>query len=90
MAIFVIGISSFLFCIFEPEVDFIDLLFESVSAFATVGLSTGITPNLSLGSKIVSILVMYIGRLGPLTVASLWKFGKPSVVRYPDGNLAIG
>lgn len=90
IGIFVIAVSSFLFCVFEPEIDFIELLFESVSAFATVGLSTGITPSLSGGSKIVSIMVMYIGRLGPLTVASLWSFGKPSVVRYPDGNLAIG
>ena len=77
-------------CIFEPDINFIDILFESVSAFATVGLSTGITSELSLGSKIVSIIVMYIGRLGPLTVASLWNFSKASVVRYPDGNLAIG
>ena len=87
---FVIAISTFFLCVFEPHLGFVDLLFESVSAFATVGLSTGITSDLSMGSKIISIVVMYIGRLGPLTVASLWNFGKPSVVRYPDGNLAIG
>ena len=69
---------------------FLDLLFEMVSAFATVGLSTGITPELSAGAKIVSMAVMYIGRIGPLTVVSLWSFGRPSSVRYPDGNLAIG
>ena len=90
IGISVISASTFLICVFEPDLNFIDILFESVSAFATVGLSTGITPELSLGSKIVSIIVMYIGRLGPLTVASLWNFGKASVVRYPDGNLAIG
>ena len=86
----VIALSTFFLCIFEPSIDFIDLLFESVSAFATVGLSTGISPNLSAGSKIVSMLVMYIGRIGPLTVVTLWSFGKPSTVRYPDGNIAIG
>jgi trk system potassium uptake protein TrkH len=36
------------------------------------------------------MLVMYIGRLGPLTVVSLWSFARPTSVRYPDGNLAIG
>ena len=86
----VIALSTFFMCIFEPSIDFIDILFESVSAFATVGLSTGISPNLSVGSKIVSMLVMYIGRLGPLTVVTIWNFGKPSNVRYPDGNIAIG
>ena len=90
IGILVIFVSTLLLCVFEPNTDFIDLLFESVSAFATVGLSTGITPELSVGSKIVSIVVMYIGRLGPLTVASLWSFGKTSSVRYPDGNIAIG
>ena len=90
IGISVIATSTFFFCLFEPNIDFIDLLFESVSAFATVGVSTGITPSLSVGSKIVSMLVMYIGRLGPLTVVSLWSFARPSSVRYPDGNLAIG
>ena len=90
IGILVIFVSTLLLCVFEPNNDFIDLMFESVSAFATVGLSTGITPELSVGSKIVSIVVMYIGRLGPLTVASLWSFGKTSSVRYPDGNIAIG
>lgn len=45
-------------------------LFEAVSAFATVGLSTGITPGLSDASKIVLVLLMFLGRLGPLTLGS--------------------
>ena len=90
IGISVITISSFLLCIFEPTVDFIDILFEMVSASATVGLSTGITPELSAASKLVSMLVMYIGRLGPLTVVSIWNFQRKSNVRYPYGNIAIG
>ena len=90
IGISVVALSTFSLCLLEPSIEFIDLLFESVSAFATVGLSTGITPNLSVGAKITSILVMYIGRIGPLTVASLWGVSKSSSVRYPDGNLAIG
>ncbi len=48
---------------------FLELLFEVVSAFATVGLSTGVTSHLSPIGRIVIILLMFIGRLGPLTVA---------------------
>jgi trk system potassium uptake protein TrkH len=52
----------------EPELDFLDLLFDTVSAFGTVGLSTGIAPDLSLWGKIVLMIIMLIGRLGPLTL----------------------
>ena len=90
IGISVIASSTFLLTLFEPHIAFQDIMFEMVSAFATVGVSTGITADLSLPSKIVSIAVMYIGRLGPLTVASLWGFSKTSLVRYPEGNLAIG
>lgn len=90
IGISVITVSSFLLCIFEPTVNFIDILFEMVSASATVGLSTGITPELSSASKLVSMLVMYIGRLGPLTVVSIWNFQRKSNVSYPYGNIAIG
>lgn len=48
---------------------FIDLLFETVSAFSNVGLSAGITPNLSAGGLIIIAVTMFLGRLGPLTVA---------------------
>jgi len=48
--------------------DFIPVAFETVSAFSTTGFSTGITPDLSAGGKIVLIFAMFIGRLGPLTV----------------------
>lgn len=90
IGVFVIAISTFLVCLFEPMMSFVDVLFEMVSAFATVGLSTGITGSLSAGSKIVTMLVMFIGRLGPLTMASLWGFSKSSLVRYPEGDIAIG
>ena len=61
-----------------------------VCAFGTVGLSTGITPSLGLWAKLLSILLMYIGRLGPLTVATLWYFSHGERVRFPEGDLAIG
>ena len=74
----------------EPQLPLMDILVEITSAFATVGLSTGITPDLSVGSKLISILIMYIGRLGPLTVASLWYFSRGERYRYPEGNITIG
>ena len=78
---------TYLMTVFEPELSLMQILFEITSAFGTVGLSTGITPDLS---KLLSILIMYIGRLGPLTVASLWYFQRIERVGYPEGNIAIG
>ena len=87
LSLLVVFVSTFLLCILEPGCTFIQILFEVVSAFGTVGLSTGITPGLSDGSKLLSILVMYIGRLGPLTVASLWYFNRGERVHYAEGNM---
>ncbi len=76
--------------VMDPQIELLDALFEMTSAFGTVGLSTGITTSLSIGSKILSILIMYIGRLGPLTIATLWYFSRGERVRFPEGNIAIG
>src|SRR5690606_28679841 len=59
----------FILSITDSQFDIIKLAFEQVSAFATVGLSTGITAGLSDAGKIVIILSMYIGRVGTLTLA---------------------
>lgn len=90
MALAVIFTGTYLMSVFEPHLQLRDIAFEIFSAFGTVGLSNGITPELSPASKILSMVIMYIGRLGPLTVASLWHFGQEERVRYPEGNIAIG
>ncbi len=90
LALSVILVGTFLMIVMDPYLDLIDALVEVVSAFGTVGLSTGITPNLSIGSKLLSIAIMYIGRLGPLTIATLWYFTKGERVEFPEGNIAIG
>ncbi len=90
LAFAIIIASTYLMILMDPQVAFIDALFEMVSAFATVGLSTGITPTLSVGSKILSICIMFTGRLGPLTVASLWYFTNGDRVNFPEGDIAIG
>ena len=69
-----------------------DILYEVVSAFGTVGLSTGITPSLNVFSKILIILTMFIGRVGPLTVSMALAGGmrKPDAVRYPEERIMVG
>lgn len=83
-------LGTYLMSVFEPQLNLMDILFEVTSAFGTVGLSTGITPGLSVPSKLLSVLIMFIGRLGPLTIASVWYFADEQQVRYPEGNIAIG
>ena len=90
IGLLVVLVGTLLFMLAEPTVPLVDALFEVVSAFGTVGLSTGITPTLGLHAKLLSILLMYIGRLGPLTVATLWYFSHGERVRFPEGDLAIG
>ena len=70
------------------------LVFETVSAFATVGLSQGITSSLSIGSKIIIIITMFLGRLGPLTVLSIWNNRKNMFrereIGYVEEDIVIG
>lgn len=90
LAVGVVITGTYLMVIFEPQLDLIDILFEITSAFGTVGLSTGITRTLGVDSKLLSILIMLIGRLGPLTVATVWHFSKGERIKYPEGNIMIG
>ncbi|WP_138754803.1 TrkH family potassium uptake protein [Paenibacillus sinopodophylli] len=70
---------------------FIELLFEATSAFGTVGLSVGVTPDLSLVGKIVIALTMFAGRLGPLTLAyALGPRTEKELYRHPEGKITIG
>ena len=70
---------------------FIDILFETVSAFSTVGLSTGITPQLSTAGRLIITVTMFVGRLGPLTLAlSLVQRNQIPKYRYPDESVRIG
>lgn len=90
LALFVICIGTFILCIFEPNYTFMQLLFEVTSAFGTVGLSTGITPDLSALSKFIISLIMFIGRLGPMTIATIWSFKEPSNACYSEETVIIG
>ncbi|MBN2559841.1 MAG: ATPase [Phycisphaerae bacterium] len=69
---------------------FEDLVFEQVSAFATVGLSTGITAGLSAAGKLWIIASMFVGRLGPLTAALAVMPQEIAKIRYPEEHMMIG
>ena len=73
------------------EVGFLDLMFEAMSALATVGLTTGITPSLSDPGKLVLCATMFIGRLGPLTAAfALQRRQARATYRFPETSVRIG
>jgi trk system potassium uptake protein TrkH len=68
-----------------------DIMFETASALGTVGLTTGITPSLTTAGRIIIILVMLIGRLGPLTLLAVLTFNiKPARYNYPEEAVVIG
>jgi trk system potassium uptake protein TrkH len=69
---------------------FLQVIFEAVSAFATVGLSTGLTPDLTPVGKLLVIVLMFIGRIGPLALAlALGKRRQPGY-RLATGNVTVG
>lgn len=61
-----------LMTVIEPEQNFLNLMYEATSAMATVGLTADLTPSLSDASHVVLMLMMYIGRIGPMTMALIF------------------
>jgi trk system potassium uptake protein len=83
--------ATILISLSDPELDFIQILFEVVSAFATVGLTAVGTASFSVPAQLILVLVMYIGRVGVLLLMSaLLGDPKPSFVDYPEENLLVG
>jgi trk system potassium uptake protein TrkH len=78
LAISLVFASAFFLLIIQPELTLKEVLFEVVSAFGTVGLSLGITPDLHPLSKLIIIITMYLGRIGPLTVLYALSRVKPA------------
>ncbi len=75
----------------EHPVQFIQYIFEVVSAFGTVGLSTGITAGLADASKLIICAMMLVGRVGPLTLAFvLGRERQRARYRYAEGNIMVG
>jgi trk system potassium uptake protein len=81
----------FLLALMDPHVALRDLLFETVSALSTVGLSTGITASLSPGSQLVLCLLMFIGRVGPISlVLSIFQTRSGLNYEFPSEEVVVG
>ena len=93
LSFFICSLGLFILSMNEGA-DFIDLIFEVFSAFGTVGLSASLTPTLTVLGKIVIIILMFIGRIGPLTMvfvfAKKYKQKKGQDIMYPVGDVLIG
>ncbi|GAJ39875.1 TrkH family potassium uptake protein [Saccharococcus caldoxylosilyticus] len=89
--LFIVMFVTMLLTITEKGKDFLMILFEATSAFGTVGLSMGLTPELSPFGKVLIIFTMFAGRVGPLTIAyAVTLHRKPDPFRYPKGKIMIG
>jgi len=88
-----IVIASTLILLYNENISFMQALYESVSAFGNVGLSTGITPQLSTASKYALMASMLLGRVGPITaIVAIISTGKDKKLhyRYPEGKITVG
>lgn len=92
ISLIVVSVGVLVMMRLEPDKSFLALLFEVTSAFGTVGLSLGITPFLTVLGKITIILMMFVGRVGPLTLvlAVGSRAVLPNKVEYPEGKVLIG
>ncbi|MBT2257593.1 TrkH family potassium uptake protein [Priestia megaterium] len=81
-AIFLLNISE--------NLPFVKIMFEVVSAFGTVGLSMGATPELSYFGRVIIIFIMFLGKVGPLTLAFSLSKQKREAVRYPNEDIMLG
>lgn len=90
LSVVVLAIGSLLISYFDEGLRLLDIIFESVSAYSTVGLSLGITPTLSSASKLVLIILMFIGRVTTLTLLiAFFKQVRISNYTYPSEEILI-
>ena len=90
MALMMVSAVFLLLLVFENK-PYLPLLFETVSAFGTVGLSTGVTPDLTNTGKLLITLLMYLGRIGPLTLGlALASDIRRERILYPEAKIIIG
>lgn len=94
LALYLTVISTLLLCIFEGEsITITKAMFESVSALSTVGITLGITPTLTIASKITIIILMFSGRIGVITMTLAFANKLRSIsqdIEYPDSKIMIG
>ncbi len=88
----IITVASAFLVLVHDHFPFIQVIFETISAFNTVGLSMGITPQLSDFSKIIIALLMFVGRIGPITfvVALTLREKEEEYIDFPEENILVG
>jgi Trk-type K+ transport system membrane component len=90
MSLLFIGVAVFLIAVNDSEKGLIKIAFEAFSAFSTVGLTLGITPNLSEFSKVVLIITMFVGRVGTITLlVAFIRQSKQLYYRYPKEEITL-
>jgi trk system potassium uptake protein len=91
LASVVIGLAVTILAVTDSKQPISTLVFEAISAFATVGLSMNLTASLSEGGRMMIIILMYLGRVGLLTLSSaLWQRRGSQVLRYPSEDVTLG
>lgn len=90
ISVFVVLIGLFVLVSSHQHLDFLDAAFEVTSAFGTVGLSRGITGELDEVGRSIICLIMFLGRLGPLTLGFFLASKTPPRVKYPEGEVYLG
>jgi len=90
LSMMMVMIANFLLIILEPDLKPLDVLFEGFSAFGTVGLSRGITTDLSQAGQLVLMLLMFAGRIGPLALAFSLARPRQSKLRYTEDEVQVG
>jgi len=89
--VFVASLGVFGLVLCDPQIRLRSQMFEAVSALSTVGLSTGITAHLSPGSQLILCVLMFIGRVGPISVVlSVVRSQRPTRYQYPEEDLVVG
>ena len=92
-ALIIISTMTMVLSALNPEISFIDMMFEVISALATCGYSLGITAGLTTTSKVLLILIMYLGRVSTVTMAMAVagkRFKENNMVNYPKDSVIIG
>jgi trk system potassium uptake protein len=91
MAMMIVGAALTVLCLTDGDQPFLALAFEAMSAFGTVGLSMGITPEVSASGQLVLIVLMYLGRIGPLLFAlALLEEPQEAHFKYPRESVLMG
>lgn len=94
LAMIVVVVGTFAICIIQPQLGVQEVIFEVVSAFSTTGLSMGITTSLNKVNRLIVSLLMFLGRIGPLTVIGVvnknWMTDSKEDVQYVEEKVIIG